>query len=271
MGRLLPGRELHALHMAYPFANADEASLAAANVWVAAEAARDPLGACLMLVRPGDDPERVRETGRRLGVRGLKPYHLYAPLERTWDAAIPDYLPEPLMAVADAEQWVAVLHLVRPRGIADPLNQQWVRRYCECYPRARLVLAHCARGFNPYHVFEGLPAVADLSNLWVDTSAVCSAMGVLAALQIMGARRVMYGSDFCVCQMRGTVLAVGDTFLWLDEQHPPERPGYAGDFALPLVGVENLRAMRAAARLARLSDAEVDGLFWGNAAGLLGL
>lgn len=271
MGRLLPGRELHALHMAYPFANASEATLAAANAWVAAEAARDPLGACLMVVRPGDDPEQVRETGRRLGVRGLKPYHLYAPLERTWDAAIPDYLPEPLMVVAEAEEWAVVLHLVRPRGIADPLNQYWVRRYCEHYPRAPLVLSHCARGFNPYHVLDGLPAVADLPNLWLDTSAVCSATAVLAALQVMGTRRIVYGSDFCVSQMRGTAFAVGDTFLWLDEAHAPAAPAHASGFALPLVGLENLRAVKAAAQLARLSDGEVQDLFWGNAARLLGL
>ncbi len=271
LGRLLPGRELHALHMAYPFAGADEATLAAANAWVASQAAQDPLGACLMVVRPNDDPDQVRETGRSLGVRGLKPYHLYAALERTWDAAIPDYLPESLMAVADAEEWVVVLHLVRPRGIADPLNQHWVRRYCERYPRARLVLAHCARGFNPYHVLEGLPPLADLPNLWVDTSAVCNAMGVLAALQIMGTGRVLYGSDFCVSQIRGTAFSVADTFLWLDEEHAPDAPAHAADFALPLVGVENLRAVRAAARLAKLNDGDVEALFWGNGARLLDL
>lgn len=175
------------------------------------------------------------------------------------------------MAVAAAEEWVVTLHLVRPRGIADPVNQHWVRCYCQRYPRAQLVLAHCARGFNPYHVLEGLPAVADLPNLWLDTSAVSSPMGILAALQIMGSRRVLYGSDFCVSQMRATVVSVADTFLWLDEEHAPEAPAYASGFALPLVGVENLRAVRAAARVAKLRDSDIEALFWGNATRLLGL
>jgi glutamate-1-semialdehyde 2,1-aminomutase len=270
MAKLLPARELHALHMVYPFVTAAPEPLAAANAWLAAEVAADPVGRGLMVVRPGDDPDFVRERVRALGLRGLKPYHLYAPGERTWEAAIPDYLPEPLMVVADAEGWVVTLHLVRARGIADPSNQHWVRRYCERYPRTQLVLAHCARGFNPYHVLEGLPPLADLPNLWVDTSAVCGAMGILAALRIMGPERVLYGSDFCVSNIRGTAFSVADTFLWVDEQHPPAPPGYVAHFALPLVGVENLRAVKAAATMAKLTEAEVEALFWGNAARLLG-
>ena len=111
----------------------------------------------------------MRQEVRRLGLAGLKPFSTYAQIENFWQAEIPDYLPEPIMAVADEEGWTITLHMVRQRGVADPPNQHWIRHYCEKYPRAHLILDHCARGFNPYQVVEGLGALKGLDNLWINT------------------------------------------------------------------------------------------------------
>ena len=51
------------------------------------------------------------------------------------------------------------LHMVKARAVADPSNQHWIRHYCETYPDMQLILAHTARGFNPYHTIEGLAAL----------------------------------------------------------------------------------------------------------------
>lgn len=217
------------------------------------------------------DPDDVAEGLRRPGVCGLKPYHTYSAARPTWEAQVPDYLPEALMRVADEAGATVVLHLVRARGIADHSNQYWVRRYCEHYPRARVVLAHCARGFNPYHVLEGLPALAGLPNLWVDSSAVCNASALLTAFEVLGVERLLYGSDYPVSHLRGTNCSMGDTFLWLGEDTAPPPPAYAPDLVLPLVGGESLRALAAAAQHARLTEDQVERIFWGNAVELLGL
>jgi glutamate-1-semialdehyde 2,1-aminomutase len=173
--------------------------------------------------------------------------------------------------VCHEEGWSVTLHLVRSRGIADASNRHWVRHYCETYPDLQLILDHCARGFNPYHVLEGLPQLADLPNVWLDTSAVCNATAFQAALSIMGPRRVMYGSDFYVSHMRGTNYPVGDTFIWVYESDGLPALPYAEGFEWPLVGTENLRAAKAACLSAKLTDTEIEAYFWGNAARLLGL
>src|SRR5438034_1361609 len=67
------------------------------------------------------------------------------------------------------------LHMVRDRALADPLNQATIRRYCERYPNMRLILAHAARGFNPWHTIEGIDSLRGLENVWFDTSAVTEA------------------------------------------------------------------------------------------------
>lgn len=270
MGWIMPGREVHGLHLPYPYLAGAAPDLSAANRWVSEQITEDPLARGAFMVKAADDPEWVREQVRQLGLSGLKPFCFYGTESDHYQAHIPDFLPEPIVAVADQEGWTITLHLVRPRGIADPSNQHWVRTYCERYPNMRLILDHCARGFNPYHVLEGLPALAGLDNLWIDTSAVCDPLAVQAALSVVGPKRLLYASDFYVSHIRGTNLPLGDTFLWLDEDTPLDAPGYAGSWQLPLIGLENLRAAKAAFWAAGCGDSVIEDYFWNNAAALFG-
>ncbi len=147
---------------------------------IPAAAARRPLGILRQLLKPDDDPEWVRQVAKRLGLSGLKCYHLQAPRHPsweegrpTWDADICDYLPESLVRVADDEGWVITLHPVKRRAAADPANIHWIRRYCETFPNMKLILAHSARGFQPAHNLEGLSRLEGLENLYFDCSVNC--------------------------------------------------------------------------------------------------
>lgn len=268
---ILPGRELHALHMAFPGRNLSADAVSQANQWVADQVAADPLARAHFMITPDLDPDFVREQARRLGMCGLKPYAAFAAREDWLQSELPEYLPEPLVRVAHEEQWSITLHIVRSRGVADPSNQHWIRHYCQSYPDMQLILDHCARGFNPYHLLEGLPALADLPNLWLDTSAVTTATAFQVALDTFGPDRLMYGSDFYISHLRGTNFPLGDTFIWQDETDGFKPPAYAERFDLPLLGTENLRAAIAAFRLAHLTDSQMENFFWGNAARLLGV
>jgi len=268
---IMPGREVHGMHFPFPFAAPPDVDISPANEWVAEQIAKDPLARGQFLVRPTDDPEWVRQEVRRLGLRGLKPFGIYAPIADFQQAQIPDYLPESLMAVADEEGWTITLHLLRSTGVADSSNQHWIRHYCEKYPDAHLILDHCARGFNPYHVLQGLPALRGLDNLWVDTSVICNSLAVEAVLSVVGPERLLYGSDYYCSHIRGTNFPVGDTFLWIDETSPLPEPTYVESYQLPLVGIENLRAVKAAFWSAGVTDSQVEDYFWNNAATLLGL
>lgn len=248
---------------------------AANDAFVAAEAAagraRGMAALPQLIVAPGDDPEQVRERVRRGGFVGLKPYHTLAALEApTWQAPLEAYFPEALARVAHEEGLTVTLHLVRDRALADPLNQAAVRRYCERYPAMRLILAHAGRGFNPWHTIEGVAALAGLANLWFDSSAVTEAGGFEAIVETFGHSRLLYGSDFPVSHLRGRCVAIGDSFHWLyaegatlGERHGDVRPA--------LVGLESLRALALACRRLRLGDAQLEDLFYGNAAQLFSL
>jgi len=244
--------------------------IASSNQWVAEQVAAAPDCRGAFFVRPEDDPEWVRQEVRRLKLHGLKCYHTMAARTPTWEAEIPDYLPERLIQVADEEGWCITLHLVRARAVADPSNLSWIQRYCQHYPRMKLILAHSARGFQPAHNLEGLGALRGLENLYFDTSANCEPIAHQAILRIVGHQRLLYGSDLPVGLLRGRSVAAADSFLWLDEDTPVWGEKHA-EIKPVLIGLENLRSLKWACWSERLSDAAVEDIFWHNAARLFAL
>ena len=254
-----------------PFAEAeDPAGRGPSNEWVGAQTARNENFRGLFYVMPGDDPEWVRQEVRRLGLHGLKCYHTFADVTPTWEASIPDYLPEQLVAVANDEGWVITLHMVKSRAVADPDNIHWIRRYCETYPDMRLILAHSARGFQPAHNLEGLPQLTGLDNLYFDTSVNCEPIAHQAIIRIIGHDRLMYGSDLPVCHERGRSLSAADSFVWLYEDTPVWGEKHL-QIDPVLIGLEHLRSIKWACWSERLDDNAVEDIFWNNAARLFGL
>ena len=268
MAWILPGREVHGLHFAFPtiFPNDPRPC----NEWVSQQVRKDPLARGQFYCRPTDDPEWVRIEVKRLGLRGFKPFAGFAARPDKANAEIPEFFPEWIARLAHEEGWSVTLHMMRPRSLADPSNQRWIRAYCEKCPNMTLILDHCARGFNPHHAIEGLKRLQGLPNLYADTSVACSPLAVMACIRYLGVKNVLYASDFYCSHMRGTNLPVADSFLWLDEAMPIwNQVQYAGRPVL--LGLESLRAIKAACEMLTLSDRDVEDIFWNNAVRVLRL
>jgi glutamate-1-semialdehyde 2,1-aminomutase len=224
-----------------------------------------------MLIAPEMDAEYVRAEVRRQGFVGLKPYHLMAKSDGpTFLAPIEDYLTEDHVRVAHEEGLTITLHMVRDRALADPVNQATIHRYCLAYPNMRLILAHAARGFNPWHTIEGIHSLEGLSNVWCDTSAVTEAGAFEVIVETLGHNRLLYGTDFHVSHLRGRCIAIGDSFHWLydnemhlDEKHTTLKP--------VLIGLESLRSVILAMHRLKLKDRQVEDIFYNNAVKLLGI
>ncbi len=222
-----------------------------------------------MLIAPEMDAEFVRAEVYRQGFVGLKPYHLMAKTDgTTFLAPVEEYLSEEHVRVAHEEGLTITLHMVRDRALADPVNQATIRRYCTQYPNMRLILAHAARGFNPWHTIEGIHSLEGLDNVWCDTSAVTEAGAFEVIVETLGHDKLLYGTDFHVSHLRGRCVAIGDSFHWLyaeemnlGEKHTTLKP--------VLIGLESLRSVILAMHRLKLSDAQVEDIFYGNAAKML--
>ena len=245
---------------------------AASNQFLAQEVAKDAASRGQLIISPRQDPEQVREEVRRNHFVGLKVYHTFSPRKVTWLSDVSDFLTEEHVRIAHEEGLSITLHMVKDRAMADPSNQQQIRYYCEKYPNIKMILAHAARGFNPFHTIEGIHALRGLRNVWCDSSAVTEAGGFEAIIEVLGHDRLLWGSDYPVSHMRGRCIAIGDTFLWLHEEtlnwdtvadHAKIRPLF--------VGHESLRALKLAVRRMKLSDSQIEDIFYNNARRMLGL
>lgn len=224
-----------------------------------------------MLIAPEMTTDYVRQEVQRHGFVGLKPYHLMAQIAGpTFQAPIEAYLTEAHVQVAHELGLTITLHMVRDRALADPINQATIRHYCETYPNMRLILAHAARGFNPWHTIEGIESLRGLHNVWCDTSAVTEAGAFEVIVEVLGHDRLLYGTDFHVSHMRGRCIAVGDSFHWLyaeemnlAEKHMTLQP--------VLIGLESLRSLILAFHRLKLTDRQIEDIFYGNGATLFGL
>jgi predicted TIM-barrel fold metal-dependent hydrolase len=263
---LMPGREVTGLFFGVGF----HQDYMPCNEFVAAETQRAPGNFCEMVVPPDLDPEQLRATARSMGFRGLKVYHTFVPQKPTWNADIPQYLNEEHARVAGEEGWTITLHMVKPRALADPVNQHWIRHYATSYPGLKLILAHAARGFNAFHTVEGIHCLRGLRNVWCDMSAVAEAPALEAIIEVLGADRLLWGSDYPISHLRGRCVSVGDQFVWLYEDTLDWKAAMPQATAqLLLVGHESLRALQHACRRMHLTDSQVEGIFFGNAQKML--
>lgn len=135
------------------------------NAFAAKEATADDVSGSSVIVHPEMTADRLREEIATYNPVSLKPYHLMSPRRPTMQSTIEEYLPEHLVAVANDAQLPIVLHLVLNTALADERNQGTIRHYCETYPGMTLVLAHCARCFNPAHMARGIGGIAGLENV----------------------------------------------------------------------------------------------------------
>ena len=265
---LHPGRHVGAAFIPFSY-QADQ--VASVNEWSANQVAASKSTCCTyFFVNPQDDPEWVRQEVRRLGAIGYKSYHTYAATKPTWEVDIPEYMPEPFVKVAHEEGWAINMHLVKTRAVADPSNIHWIRHYCKTYPNMKLVLSHSARGFQPQNNLDGLPHLADLPNLYFDSSVNCEPTANEAVIRIMGHDRLLYGSDYPCSHILGRYIGVGNSFVVLDAKNPVWNAAY-GQVQPLLVGTEHLRALKWACWSQGLTDSQVEDIFFGNAAGLLGV
>ena len=266
--KMLPDTSLEGgLAIGFPTAFCDKAAV---NSFVADETRDSETFRGSICIDPKDESAAWELVENNPHIAGLKPYHLFADRDVTWNASIPEYLPEWAFRLADEKGLLITLHMVKDDAIADPDNQKTIRKMCEKYTNARLVLAHAARCFHAPNAHKGLPTLEGLDNVWFDSSAICEAEPLMEILLRFGPKKLLWGSDYPVCCTRGRAVTLGLDFIWLqddtvcwDNLKTKCRP--------VVTGLESLRALNTACRFLSLGRDEIDDIFSGNAKRLLNI
>ena len=243
--------------------------IAKANEFVFEQLKSNPGSRGLILVTPNSPRDKVKEWLSKPGIVGFKPYYMFSTETPVFESSIEGYAPDWMWRMADERGLIMTIHLVRKGAMSDPGNQADLRQQCTKYPHAKIVLAHCARGFHAPNTIKGLKSISGFKNIWFDTSALCESDSIVAVLKAFGAKKLLWGTDFCVSEIRGKAINIGDNFYWLS----PDMPGWEKITSCnpTLIGLESLRAVCEAADCLDLKESDMNDIFYGNALRLLNI
>ena len=205
---LMPGRKvLSRFTTGFPFTQCD---FETSNAFIRQQVGDDPNSGALALVSHGTTDERLETMILEEGFVGIKPYRFYSITGDPVNCRIGDYLPERLIKVLNRTGGIVMLHLAKKQGIADPENLSDLERLTRLYPNVQWNLCHAARSYLPHFLERNTDRLRAMPNLWSDISSVCDSDALTALIRILGANRVMYGSDdLSVSVRRGKYITFG--------------------------------------------------------------
>lgn len=205
-----------------------------------------------------DDTQKVWDMVSHPGIKALKCYSFTPRVGVSNNLSAADFLPESAWTVANEKKMPIILHLTRLEGLSDPDNFSYIMDMTAKYQDAKLVLAHCARGFISWTVIEQIPKLVGRDNIWFDMAAVCEVGPMMASIMQCAGKRVVWGTDWPICLTRGRAVSMGKSQEWLSET--ADRPtSYA------LLATESLHAFHQTATLLGLDQTQVDDIFYHNA------
>lgn len=200
---------------------------------------------------------------------GLKPYMCFAKRKDFGSASIFEMIPEYQIALAHKYGLAVTLHVAKSRGMADPQNLSDIKRLVKQYPHCNFILAHCGRCFISPNAEEMLKFLPVADNLWIDTSAVCDTGVFLNILSKYEKKRIIFGTDLATATgFRGTYVRMGTSWNAITDDK------ITGSKLLPdatFAAYENLCAFLSAARFCKLTESNLNDIFYENASALFKL
>lgn len=266
LGRKLCG----GMVMAQPSSKHSEKDLDDENTYNLMVAKEQRLAAGL-LVKPGCGREKTEQKfNENPELRVLKPYLTYSVGKDKYESDILDFAPEWMWEFVNDKELPILIHLSHYQNmLSDPKNVEQIRYLSKKYPRAKIILAHCAMGHHVRKLKVGLEQISDLQNIWFDCSGAAETMSIYYCMKTFGVERMMYGGDYDHAEKVGRICSFGSNFIGFHEDYIKEEvlpPDYRYQ---PLNnGQECLLALLEAGELLGLSSGDMEKIFYGNAVSL---
>ncbi len=264
-----PDRDYQAVCFGYPSPAVDWAE----DTAFVADGARRNHGLWpLVLAGPslGVSRERYEEAIDSGGFHGFKVFMDWIG-DDYGDMRVEDMVGPTERALANDRGLVMLLHVPRRGRLADPVVQAGVRWLSAECPQAEIVLAHCGRCYLPGEMKAASGCLRGLDNVRMDTAMVMDPVVLQIALNEIGPGRLVFGTDLPIAAMRGRRVQVWDH--WVDvvlPGYPDSAYRVAGDnYHAGFMAREIVLAIRWAAEMVGISDAERDGIFHDNGMSLL--
>jgi len=232
------------------------------NAWIVEQLEDAPQCVAEAYVMPGDTVEDIEAMLVHPRIRGFKCYRYTSTHEgNNFQSDLWEFLPESVWQVADKHGLCITVHLVKDAALSDPDNLAHVKEMTTKYPNAKLILAHCARGFAAWTVMESARELKGIDNIYYDTAAVCESNAIFEVIRQAGADHVMWGTDYPIDRSHGKPITCGTNFHWMykDNMKNPDNCPVA------LITIESLFAMYQACLMLDATKEDVENIFYNNA------
>lgn len=264
-----PGRKLSKLVFGFPMLSYD---IEASNRALQEECAKRGWYR-LTVTRPQWTVEQVAAELDRPGVLGVKVYyalisHDAISRDKHIEAGIFEFLPRHQLELLDQRGAWVILHVPKAGRLGHPDNISQIKQIRRDYPNIILVIAHLGRSYTLAHAAEALPQLAADDGLFFDNSAVLNPEVHRHAINVLGAERILYGTDNPIFFMRGRrqwkgrsyVNRTSYPFYFNRDREPAEiEAGYT------LYMYEALLAIKRSCEELKLSRRQVEGILCKNA------
>jgi len=265
---LLPGKKVNILGFPLPI---KEAKLDEINKYICSYINKGKIKG-LMATHPDWSYERVKEELQKNNFLGIKPYPDLVTKIKGGEVSIFTFLPYSHLRAVDELGKIILLHLPRRLRLRDKDNIREIREIRQKYPRIKLVLPHIGRSFCPSFAREGLKYLRDDPGIVFDIVAVLNPEVYKIALNEVGPKRLLYGSDLPILFMRGKREWEGDRYInytsgnypWnIKRKSPEEEAKYT------LFLYEEIKALRCGIESLNMGKEAIEAIFYKNARKLL--
>ena len=210
IGRKIAG----GLIMASPSSKHTPEDLDRENDYVLNLAKREGLEVGLLMSPSYTADKAIRMIQEHPEIKALKPYLTYSPAADRYESDILDFAPDWMWEIAHERKMPLILHLSHYQNmLSDERNIRDLRYVSKKYPKAKIVLAHCAMGHHLQKLKWGLSAISDLENIWFDCSGSAEALTIYYCLKAFGVERMLYGDDFNHGATPGRIVSFGSNFF----------------------------------------------------------
>ena len=226
-----------------------------------------------------DSAEFIEEQVIKGGFQGLKPYlNSCNPSVKGADADIFDFLPEEHLKVCDKHGWKVVLHISKNDRLKNQTNLKQLLEIEQKYPNVKLIVAHIGRAYSPEDLGDALEILAaNTKNMMFDFSANTYSYAIEKCIDLMGSKRVLFGTDMPIAKMR--MYRISENGNYINVVPRGMYGDVSNDIHMRETDEENvtnfcyeiLRAFKRAATNLSLAKEDIDNIMWKNASELYGI
>lgn len=213
------------------------------------------------------------------GFAGIKPYLNNSPSYiPAAEVRIFDFLTHEHLEVMNELGGKIMLHIPRNLRLRDPINLAQMMEIEEKYPNAKVIIAHIGRAYAPEDIGDAFEVLKNTKNMMFDFTANTLTEAMVACINAVGTKRLMFGSDMPITKMRmyrivenGKYINVVPRGAYGDVSDDPHMREVDDASEITTFMYEELRSFKRCAEELTLTKEDVENIMYKNAAELFGM